>query len=188
VTWPIIFPHAREIDEMLTFLAWTPLINSSPTFHRPFASPGLDLPRHERAGRGGALYPVHVGQSSQASEMTCFAGAGVYDHEVPAVVKMLAGRSEFVTAYTPYQPEVAQASCRPFRIPTLISRLSGLRSERVALRRGDRPRRGAQHGPRRDHSSEDGGLGRRASALARSRQDLRARHRSRHVEVPLKDG
>jgi len=122
---------------------------------------------------------------AQASEMTCFAGAGVYDHEVPAVVKMLAGRSEFVTPIRRIsrgRPGVLQAI---FEYQTLISRLSDSDPERVALRRGDRPRRGAQHGPRRDHSSEDGGLGRRASALARSRQDLRARHRSRHRRGPV---
>jgi len=45
---------------------------------------------------------------AKSTTMTCFAGGGAYDHEVPAVVKALANRSEFVTAYTPYQPEVAQ--------------------------------------------------------------------------------
>lgn len=64
---------------------------------------------------------------ANATAMTCFAGGGAYDHEVPAVVKMLANRSEFVTAYTPYQPEVAQGVLQAiFEYQTLVARLSGL--------------------------------------------------------------
>jgi glycine dehydrogenase subunit 1 len=60
-------------------------------------------------------------------DLVCFAGAGAYDHEVPAVVRALAGRSEFVTAYTPYQAEVAQGVLQAvFEYQTMVARLAGL--------------------------------------------------------------
>ena len=63
----------------------------------------------------------------QLANLTCFAGGGAYDHEIPPVVKALGSRSEFVTAYTPYQPEVAQGILQAvFEYQTMVSRLSGL--------------------------------------------------------------
>jgi glycine cleavage system P protein (glycine dehydrogenase) subunit 1 len=61
------------------------------------------------------------------SDLICFAGAGAYDHEVPSATKRLTFRSEFVTAYTPYQPEVAQGVLQAlFEYQTLVARLAGL--------------------------------------------------------------
>lgn len=60
-------------------------------------------------------------------QLVCFAGGGAYDHDVAAVTRSLAGRSEFVTSYTPYQPEVAQGVLQAlFEYQTLVSRLAGL--------------------------------------------------------------
>lgn len=57
----------------------------------------------------------------------CLAGAGVYDHYSPAVVSYLAGRSEFSTAYTPYQPEISQGTLQYiFEYQSMMASLTGL--------------------------------------------------------------
>src|SRR5689334_23533692 len=56
-----------------------------------------------------------------------FLGAGMYDHYVPALIDMLMERSEFLTPYTPYQPEISQGGLQVmFEYQTAISELTGL--------------------------------------------------------------
>src|SRR5881392_353928 len=67
-------------------------------------------------------------------DLVCFAGGGAYDHEVPSVVRRVAFRSEFVTAYTPYQPEVAQGVLQAlFEYQTLLCRLTGMAVANASL-------------------------------------------------------
>ena len=62
-----------------------------------------------------------------AEEELCFLGAGMYDHYVPAIVDMLMERSEFLTPYTPYQPEISQGGLQVmFEYQTAICELTGL--------------------------------------------------------------
>jgi glycine dehydrogenase subunit 1 len=64
---------------------------------------------------------------ARSDRLICFAGGGAYDHEIPSVTRALAGRSEFVTSYTPYQPEVAQGVLQAiFEYQTMVARLTGL--------------------------------------------------------------
>src|SRR5882724_12915179 len=62
-----------------------------------------------------------------AEDEITFLGAGMYDHYVPAIVDMLMSRSEFLTPYTPYQPEISQGGLQVmFEYQTAISELTGL--------------------------------------------------------------
>jgi glycine dehydrogenase subunit 1 len=97
------------------------------------------VPRELRLGRpldvphamGELELTAHLGELSAknapAGSGICFLGGGSYDHFVPAVVDTIASRSEFVTSYTPYQPEVSQGNLQAlFEYQTLVCQLTGM--------------------------------------------------------------
>jgi glycine dehydrogenase subunit 1 len=77
----------------------------------------LDVPNSIRLRKTYNLLPrlsesqirTHL-KSMQATVLTSFRGFGIYEHERPSIIDAIASRQEFLTSYTPYQPEVAQGT------------------------------------------------------------------------------
>ena len=64
---------------------------------------------------------------AQNKQLTCFAGAGVYDHYTPAVIPQLLSRSELLTSYTPYQAEISQGTLHYiFEYQSMMAALTGM--------------------------------------------------------------
>jgi glycine dehydrogenase subunit 1 len=130
-------PHTdAEIAEMLTFLGMSSIDELFATVPAALRlaggldlAPGLSEPDTLAVMEGLADRNRRTGR-----DLVCFAGGGAYDHEVPATVRRVAFRSEFVTAYTPYQPEVAQGVLQAlFEYQTLLCRLTGMEVANASL-------------------------------------------------------
>jgi glycine cleavage system P protein (glycine dehydrogenase) subunit 1 len=84
----------------------------------PPPMPEMDLRRHFRELADG---------NEDVSRRPCFLGAGLYDHYVPSVVGTVIGRSEFATAYTPYQPEMSQGTLQTiYEFQSMVAHLTGM--------------------------------------------------------------
>jgi glycine dehydrogenase subunit 1 len=78
-----------------------------------------------------------AGGNADAEDEICFLGAGMYDHYVPAIVDAITQRSEFLTPYTPYQPEISQGGLQVmFEFQTAMSELTGLPVSNAGLYEG----------------------------------------------------
>jgi glycine dehydrogenase subunit 1 len=76
-------------------------------------------------------------KNADADSELCFLGAGMYDHYTPALIDAILSRSEFLTPYTPYQPEVSQGSLQVmFEFQTCMSELTALPVSNASMYEG----------------------------------------------------
>lgn len=94
---------------------------------RSYLSRPLDLPEiHSEREIINKLTEISMKNIDSANWLN-FAGGGIYEHLIPTIVPALLSRSEFYTAYTPYQPEISQGTLQAiFEYQTMITELTGL--------------------------------------------------------------
>ena len=120
------FPHTKEdIEQMLAVAGLKSMddlfaeIPEQLLFNREFALPEAMSEAEIRR------FFTELGNKNQ--NLVCFAGAGVEDHYSPSVINSILQRGEFLTAYTPYQPEISQGTLQYiFEYQSMITELTGL--------------------------------------------------------------
>lgn len=122
------FPHTPDdIEAMLQRCGATSLdeLYADVPADLRLAAAGYDLPGAKSESEVRRAFDAL--RRANRSGLTCFAGAGAYDHYTPAVIAALTSRSEFQTAYTPYQPEISQGTLQYiFEYQSMMSELTGL--------------------------------------------------------------
>lgn len=90
-------------------------------------NPEIDLPRHKSEMEVERYLSRMAAKNTAAGSVPFFVGAGAYKHHVPATVDHMIQRGEFLTAYTPYQPEIAQGTLQYiFEFQTQVAQLTGM--------------------------------------------------------------
>ena len=122
-------PHsAAERADMLAMIGAKTaeeLFGSVP--HQALLTRPVDLPAHSPEFLVEARMRAMAGRNRAGADGPFFVGAGAYRHHVPAAVDHLIQRSEWLTAYTPYQPEVSQGTLQMlFEFQTQVAHLTGM--------------------------------------------------------------
>ena len=94
----------------------------------------LNLPKSKSEIEVRGIMNGLAAKNSSIDELVCFLGAGSYDHYIPSVIKHVVSRSEFYTAYTPYQPEISQGTLQSvFEYQSMMCTLTGMEVSNVSM-------------------------------------------------------
>ena len=94
----------------------------------------LNLPKSKSEIEVRRMVSALAAKNESVDEMVCFLGAGSYDHYIPSIIKTLVSRSEFYTAYTPYQPEISQGTLQSvFEYQSMMCALTGMEVSNVSM-------------------------------------------------------
>jgi glycine dehydrogenase subunit 1 len=94
----------------------------------------VDLPHHADELTVERTFQAFAAKNLSPDSVPCFLGAGAYRHHIPAAVDHLIQRGEFLTAYTPYQPEIAQGTLQYlFEFQTQVALITGMEVANASL-------------------------------------------------------
>ncbi len=133
--YPYIPNTEHEVNEMLQELGLKSVEDLFADIPRDiYLKDGLKLDKAKSELEVKAKLSKLAAKNMSADTAPCFLGAGSYDHYIPSVIPQVMARAEFLTSYTPYQPEISQGTLQYiFEFQSLMSRLTGLEISNASL-------------------------------------------------------
>ncbi len=121
-------PHTeKEKEAMLAAIGAKSLEDLFQDVPEEYRFPELELPPAMTEMEALAFLTDLSMENETSDDLVCFLGAGAYNHYIPAAVDAIIRRGEFLTAYTPYQPEISQGTLQSiFEYQSLIVALTGM--------------------------------------------------------------
>ncbi len=125
-------PHTKkDIQEMLEVIGVNSLDDLFNEIPSDLLGKEMDIPSSHSELE---IYERFAQLASKNQELIPFVGAGAYDHYTPSVIKYIIERQEFLTAYTPYQPEISQGTLQYiFEYQSIITELTGMHVSNASM-------------------------------------------------------